>query len=1001
MKKLLLILMAAMIWTACADRSEGPYFVRGVSAPVTGLNGVWKIRTSPAGAFWEPGQPLDGWSDVRVPGEPMMQGFAVKHDRPFALRREFFVPFDFEGQTIKLRFEGVYSYARVWVNGNYIRDHSGGFTAWEGDVTAAVKPGSTATVTVEVTDKADEISYASGYAKHPIGGILRDVHLTASPPNHPEDVRLVTDLDDDYRNARLTVKGRLTGVGPNSEIRLELRDRRNKKVRLAHDSLRTDAAEFELANLVVEPEKWDAEHPNLYRLRVALLDNGTISWFKDYPLGFREIEVKGNRFLVNGRQVKLRGACRHDIHPVLGRVSTPEYELKDVLLAKEANINFIRTSHYPPTDRFLDLCDEYGLYVEAETAVCFVGSHRTAEYYPGASESAPDFTERYLSQLREMVGNHRNHPSVIIWSIGNENAYGLNFKSSYDWVKANDPTRPVIFSYPGLVPGDVKSTDILSMHYPGVDGNMEQYGKVTDAFGYREMPVIFDEWAHVACYNGFTVKEDPNVRDFWGMSLDRMWRQAYDADGGLGGAIWGMIDETFMLPAELPGFNDWWGKIDGKILPGEYAGRTVGYGEWGIVDTWRRKKPEFWNTKKAYSPVRVLKTKYESFRPDQGLEVPIFNRFDHTDLSELRMEWSYKGVRSTLTPPDVPPHTTGSLHVPISAWDAAEPVLIDFFDRRGLLVDGEALRREQGNEGLAAESPSGDVVLSEDDGQATVSCPNGIVFRIDKKTGLFSQITTGSGTVGFSGPYLNLRTLGRSVMYSSTMMEDHGRDWKLRSLSIVAAGHEVIVKVEGEYAAIKNVEFVVRIGDDGSLRTAYSVDATPAGNVREAGIKFLIDDVFDSLSWKREPYWSVYPPGHLSAAEGKAPLYTDSPKSYRRAPAKAWEDDTKSFFYEGIEGETAAELTRMAKATKEHIRVYSLNGKDRPGLSVEGDGRLSCRIAKTEGRIELMINDMLDYPDLSWGNYQRNIASGGPLSGTVRIVFRPAPVSLFNPNTIK
>ena len=322
MKKLLLILLPAMIWAACAERSEDPSFVRGVSAPVVDLDGVWMIQTNPAGDFWGPGQPLDGWSDIRVPGEPMMQGFAVRHDRPFVLRREFLVPFDFEGQTIKLRFEGVYSYARVWVNGSYIRDHSGGFTAWECDITTAVKPGSMATVAVEVTDKADEISYASGYAKHPIGGILRDVRLTASPPDRPADLRLVTDFDDDYRNARLTVKGRLTRAGPKSEIRLELRDPRNRKVRLAHDSFRVHTADFELDNLIVEPEKWDAEHPNLYRLRVTLLENGTISWSQDHPLGFREIEVRGNKLLVNGMQVKLRGACRHDIDPLLGRTST-------------------------------------------------------------------------------------------------------------------------------------------------------------------------------------------------------------------------------------------------------------------------------------------------------------------------------------------------------------------------------------------------------------------------------------------------------------------------------------------------------------------------------------------------------------------------------------------------------------------------------------------------------------------------------------------------------
>ena len=203
-----------------------------------------------------------------------------------------------------------------------------------------------------------------------------------------------------------------------------------------------------------------------------------MSWYKYYQIGFREIEVVGNRFLINGKQVKLRGVCRHEIDPLLGRVSTAEYELKDVLLAKEANVNFIRTSHYPPSDNFLNLCDKYGIYVEDETAVCFVGSHRTAEYYPGSSESSPDFTDRYLSQLKEMVNNHRNHPSVIIWSIGNENTFGDNFKKSYDWVKASDPTRPVIFSYPGLVPDSIKSYDIISMHYPGIDG---RYGAVRNS----------------------------------------------------------------------------------------------------------------------------------------------------------------------------------------------------------------------------------------------------------------------------------------------------------------------------------------------------------------------------------------------------------------------------------------------------------------------------------------------------------------------------------------
>jgi hypothetical protein len=252
----------------------------------------------------------------------------------------------------------------------------------------------------------------------------------------------------------------------------------------------------------------------------------------------------------------------------LGRVSTPEYELKDVLLAKESNMNYIRTSHYPPTDNFLQLCDEYGIYVEDETAVCFIINYRIEGYKAAEnSQSDPAYTDRYLSQLEEMVENHRNHPSVVIWSIGNESIYGTNFKKSYDWVKANDKTRPVMFSYPGSAPDSIKPYDILSMHYPGYKGDLDQYGKITKGFGFQEMPVIFDEWAHVACYDNETIIEDPNIRDFWGQSLDKMWAKTFDADGGLGGAIWGMIDETFMLPKDLAGFRDWWGIKDNTFYP--------------------------------------------------------------------------------------------------------------------------------------------------------------------------------------------------------------------------------------------------------------------------------------------------------------------------------------------------------------------------------------------------------------------------------------------------
>lgn len=985
------IIFLASVFFLNNGKAQSPYdvYVADVSNPAVNLNGTWKICLTPSEKFWDINQFDKDWKDIQVPGECMMQGCPIEHDKPFVYKKEFEIPADFEKKMIKLRFEGVYSYARIWVNGKYICDHSGGFTAWECDITSSVKSGKTADLTVEVTDRSDEISYASGYAKHPIGGILRNVSLLALPGSYPEQLSIITALDDNDRDAVLTVRGKIRKPGESNRIELELYDVQNKKVDLITASCLVSDTAFQINNLVANPLKWDAEHPNLYRLKVTFVQDGTETWNKYYSFGFREIEIKGNRLLVNGIPVKLRGACRHDIHPLLGRVSTPDYELRDVLLAKEANINFIRTSHYPPTDHFLRLCDEYGIYVEDETAVCFVGTHRSAEYYPGSTESAPDFTGRYLSQLKEMVDNHRNHPSVIIWSIGNENSFGTNFKKSYDMVKSTDPTRPVIFSYPGKVPDDIKSYDMISMHYPGIDGNMEQYGKTAKSFGHPDMPVIFDEWAHVACYDSITVKEDPNIRDFWGMGLDSMWQKTYDADGGLGGAIWGMIDETFMLPEDLPGSGKWRRKIDKNIIHGEYTGKPIGYGEWGIVDTWRRKKPEFWNVQKAYSPVRILKTEYNDVPPGTAIEIPVYNRFDFTNLNELIIKYNFKRTIHTLNSFNIPAHTQGTILLPMDEWPVNEPVLIDFIDRYNRLVDSYTLHRKKENQAQRSIKPAGNIELTENEHQFTICCENNLKIQIDKSTGLFIGFKTPIATVAFSGPHLNLRTRGKEIIYSSHQINNYGTDWKLNTLSVQKKDGYVEVLLTGDYSRIPDVGFITRISPDGSITTEYRISNPPKEYIREIGIKYRMDDGCDSLSWKREPYWSVYPAQHLSGPEGKVSLYTDNLKIYREAPGKDWQYDTKSFFYNGIKNETARQLTHVAKATKENIREYKLQMKGIGSLVVTGIAGEGCRIEQKENKIDLYINNELDYPDLNWGNFQRNILLDERVCGKIEITIHP------------
>ncbi|MEA3463429.1 MAG: glycoside hydrolase family 2 TIM barrel-domain containing protein, partial [Bacteroidota bacterium] len=629
----------------------------------------------PPAEFWDTDIDYQDWADIQVPGECQMQGFAIKHDEPFVYKKEFLIPKDYEGKEVRLVFYGVYSYARVWVNGKFIREHSGGFTRWECDISDMVSPGEMAVLTIEVTDRADDISYGSGYAKHQIGGILRDVELIALPEQNFEQLYFETDLDEHYKNADLNIFYDLKKDTP-SKIRVDLFDTDDLLVGSVEGKAKGD----QLSLAVKNPELWDAEHPNLYTVVTTLIQEGKEVMKMYEKIGFREVRVEGNKLLVNSMPVKLRGACRHDIHPTLGRMTTAEYDLQDVLLAKECNMNFIRTSHYPPSETFLHYCDQYGIYVEDETAVCFVGSHRTKAYQAsGASQSDPEFIGRYLSQLEEMVQNHRNHPSIIIWSIGNENSFGSNFVESYNWVKKNDPTRPVIYSYPGQVPDSLLLYELISMHYPNWKGNLDQYRILTEGFESADMPMLFDEWAHVACYNNFELREDPNVRNFWGQSLDSMWTYLFETEGGLGGAIWCMLDETFMMPEDLEGFNDWWGILDKNVIPATFNRPVVGYGEWGIVDIWRRKKPEFWGTKKAYSPTKIYSKTLPDFSPGEELMVPVHNRFDHTNFSELKILWQYGEQSGELGNTDLKPHQKGQLVFPPNDWNTDEKLQIQFY----------------------------------------------------------------------------------------------------------------------------------------------------------------------------------------------------------------------------------------------------------------------------------------------------------------------------------
>ena len=957
----------------------------GVETPAVLLSGTWQFQYSPDSK----------WDKIQVPGEPAMQGYAIEHDKPFTYRKSFTVPADYAGKHTILRFDGVYSHARLFVNGTFVREHHGGFTRWETDVTPFVRPGKKNEIRLEVTDRLDDISYASGYAHHPIGGILRDVTLFALPETCLYDFYAETHLDAAYEDAVLKI-GYSSPVAGGAEVAYTLTEPSGRRYPLVQPRFPLEEGGNMNELPVKNPLKWDAEHPNLYTLTITLSKDGKEIGRFDRRIGFRDVKIEKDRMLVNGMPVKLRGACRHDIHPTLGRTTTAELDSLDVILFKRSNMNFVRTSHYPPTERFLEYCDRYGIYVESETAVCFVDTYRQKNYAPGKTQDSAEFTPRYLSQCREMVKSFRSHPSILFWSIGNESVYGTNFQQCWDWVKATDKTRPVIFSYPGSVGEKKPVYDILSMHYQDVNGNLNQWNRSTHGFQGEGIPALFDEWAHPACYTYATLQEDPNIREFWGHSIERMWSGLFDAPGGLGGAIWGYVDETFMLPEPKVG-TAFWKEFARTAKPEDYQGKCVGYGEWGIVDVWRREKPEFWATKKAYSPVRLMTTEVASFLSGQRLLLPLYNRFDHTDLDEIKIRYTYKGVEKELPAPSIAPHQKGLLVIPAEAWEEGELLSICFYTATGELLDAEQVSLGSDYHVRLADSEAspanGVLQVEETAGMMTIK-GDGFEIPFSKETGLISNATSKGQVIIEKGPFLHLdinlnHLTGAEVRKSARKFLTSDSDWKKQSLTYTRKEGAVEVALSGFYQDVQT-DILIRISPAGEMNVSYVVAGQPNGYLRETGLSFYLPERLDYLQWERKGMWSCYPEGAFAGNTGETSLYNPKQVRYGENPAQPWSADTHNYYYWADAGANCdCPLTQMAKGMKENIYRYTLSATGvKAGLTVcSPDASLACRTSKRgDGQLMLYINNRWDYPEIAWGNYCKTLEAV-PCYGEMKIRF--------------
>ncbi|MDH6438782.1 beta-galactosidase [Streptomyces sp. SAI-144] len=463
-------------------------------------------------------------------------------------RRTFTVPKDWSGRRTFLHFEGVKSAHYVWINGELVGYHEDSCTPAEYDITPHLKPG-TNQIAVEVYRYSDG-DWLEDQDMIRLSGIFRSVYLYSTPAVHLRDFKLDTPLGDDYTSAELSVTASVRDYGGGSQgrytVETQLYDSGGHAVwsRPLQQAVALDAGDettVQAAKAVPAPKLWSAEHPNLYTAVLRLRDPaGKVIETLSHRVGLREFALKDGLMRINGRPVSFRGTNRHEMHPDRGTALTRADLVKDITIIKRLNINSVRTSHYPNNPLWLELADEYGLYLVDETNL---ETHGIRDEYPG---NHPDWSAACVARAQNMVHRDKNHASVVIWSLGNEAGGGSTFVNMRDWIKSYDTTRVVQYE------GDDRPTisDIRSEMYES-PARVEQRAKDTS----DTRPYVMIEYCHaMGNSNG-------NFKKYWDIIRRYPVLQ--------GGWIWDFVDQSLTEPVPVRQLltESGPGALKGEVLP--------------------------------------------------------------------------------------------------------------------------------------------------------------------------------------------------------------------------------------------------------------------------------------------------------------------------------------------------------------------------------------------------------------------------------------------------
>ncbi len=606
---------------------ESPYYLS--------LNGDWKFNwvrnpeLRPAN-FYENDFYVGAWADIKVPGNWECQGYGIpiyvnesyefdsemfnfKKNPPFvpseanevgSYRRNFTIPNEWKARRVVVCFESVTSFYYLWVNGHRVGYNQGSKTPVEWDITDYLVEGEN-NISAEVY-RWSSGSYLECQDMWRISGIERDVYLYSTPKTYISDYSVTSSLDKESYSIGEFALDILVENSEGYSVDYSLLDKGGVAVVKGNISL--DDSSKSASRFLPNIKPWSAEAPNLYSLVLELKDSrGRVAQTTGCQVGFRVAEIKERQFCVNGRPIIVKGANRHE-HSQMGRTVSRELMIKDIELMKQHNINTVRNSHYPTDALWYELCNEYGLYVIDEANIESHGMF----YGPASLAKDSTWLDAHLDRVARMYHRSKNHPSIVIWSLGNEAGNGVNFERAYDWLKGQDSSRPVQYERAE----QNYNTDIYCRMYRSVE-EIEAYVNQEEPKVYR--PFIMTEYLHAMGNSGGGIKEYVEVFEREPLAQ--------------GGCIWDCVDQSFK---EIDENGKWFWSYGGDYGPegvpsfGNFCGN-------GLVNADRVPYPHLVEVKRAYQYIKA------EMVDSKELRVSVKNWYDFTNLNSYTLKWEIKG----------------------------------------------------------------------------------------------------------------------------------------------------------------------------------------------------------------------------------------------------------------------------------------------------------------------------------------------------------------------